>query len=56
MNEQTGNRIAVFNPSSETLVEYNIPSRNPNWADCEGIDNCGVSQAVSYTHLRAHET
>ncbi len=40
MNEQTGNRIAVFNPASETLVEYNIPSRNPNWADCEGIDNC----------------
>ena len=48
MNEQTGNRIAVFNPSSETLVEYNIPSRNPNWADCEGIDNCGVSQVFDF--------
>ena len=48
MNEQTANRIAVFNPSSETLVEYNIPSRNPNWADCEGIDNCGVSQVFDF--------
>ena len=48
MNEQTGNRIAVFNPSSETLVEYNIPSRNPNWADCEGIDNCGISQVFDF--------
>ena len=48
MNEQTGNRIAVFNPASETLVEYNIPSRNPNWADCEGIDNCGVSQVFDF--------
>ena len=48
MNEQTANRIAVFNTSSETLVEYNIPSRNPNWADCEGIDNCGVSQVFDF--------
>jgi len=36
MNEHNANRIGVFNPSSETLVEYTVPSRNPNWADCEG--------------------
>ena len=48
MNEQTANRIAVFNPSSETLVEYDIPSRNPNWADCEGIDNCGLAQVFDF--------
>ena len=48
MNEQTANRIAVFNPSSETLVEYNIPSRNPNWSDCEGIDNCGLAQVFDF--------
>ena len=48
MNEQTANRIAVFNPSSETLVEYNIPSRNPNWGDCEGIDNCGLAQVFDF--------
>jgi len=48
MNEQTANRIGVFNPSTETLIEYTIPSRNPNWADCEGIDYCGVAQVFDF--------
>ena len=42
------NRIGVFNPSTETLIEYTIPSRNPNWADCEGIDYCGVAQVFDF--------
>ena len=48
MNEQTANRIGVFDPSSETLIEYTIPSRNPNWADCEGIEYCGVAQVFDF--------
>jgi virginiamycin B lyase len=48
MNEQTANRIGMFNPSSETLVEYTVPSRNPNWSDCEGIDYCGVAQVFDF--------
>jgi len=48
MNEQTANRIGLFNPSTETLIEYTIPSRNPNWADCEGIDYCGVAQVFDF--------
>ena len=48
MNEQTANRIGVFNPSTETLVEYTIPSRNPNWSDCEGIEYCGVAQVFDF--------
>ena len=48
MNEQTANRIGVFNPALETLTEYTIPSRNPNWADCEGIDYCGVAQVFDF--------
>ena len=48
-NEQTANRIGVFNPSTETLVEYTVPSRNPNWSDCEGIEYCGVAQVFSFT-------
>ena len=48
MNEQTANRIGVFNPSTETLIEYTIPSRNPYWADCEGIDYCGVAQVFDF--------
>jgi len=48
MNEHNANRIGVFNPSSEILVEYTVPSRNPNWADCEGIDYCGVAQVFDF--------
>ena len=48
MNEQTANRIGVFNPPTETLVEYTVPSRNPNWADCEGIEYCGVAQIFDF--------
>ena len=48
MNEHNANRIGVFNPSSETLVEYTVPSRNSNWADCEGIEYCGVAQVFDF--------
>ena len=49
MNEHNANRIAVFNPESETMVEYTVPSRNPNWSDCEGIDYCGLAQVFDFT-------
>lgn len=45
INEQIGNAIAVFDIGSESLVEYQIPSQNPNWADCEGQSGCGIAQA-----------
>ena len=48
MNEQTANRIGLFTPSTQTLTEYTLPSRNPNWADCEGIDYCGVAQVFDF--------
>jgi len=51
MNEHNANRIGVFNPSSETFVEYTVPSRNPNWADCSDIDvglYCGVAQVFDF--------
>ena len=48
MNEQTANRIGVFNPFTEILTEYTIPSRNANWSDCEGIDYCGVAQVFDF--------
>jgi len=48
MNEHNANRIGVFNPSTETLIEYTVPSRNTNWADCEGIDYCGVAQVFDF--------
>ena len=30
------------------LPTYTIPSRNPNWSDCEGIEYCGVAQVFDF--------
>ncbi|ABK77149.1 streptogramin lyase [Cenarchaeum symbiosum A] len=43
-NEQTANRLGVFDPAEEMLVEYTIPSKNPNWADCGENTDCGLAQ------------
>jgi len=43
-NEQTANRIGVFDPKTESLVEYTVPSKNPNWADCGTMTDCGLAQ------------
>ena len=48
-NEQTANRIGIFDPSTNTLTEYLIPSKNPNWADCEQLDDCGLAQVFGFT-------
>lgn len=48
-NEQTGNRIAIFDPKDESLVEYLIPSKNPHWSDCTGIEDCGLAQVLGFT-------
>jgi len=48
-NQQTANRLAVFDPISESLIEYDIPSKNPKWADCGDLSNCGVSQSFGFT-------
>lgn len=47
-NEQAANRIAVMDPVTSKLVEYSIPSRNPFWADCRGVVQCGISQALTF--------
>jgi virginiamycin B lyase len=51
INEQTANRIGVFNPLDESLIEYTIPSKNPKWADCGEIENCGLAQIFDFTLL-----
>ena len=48
-NEQTGNSVAVFDPSEESLVEYMVPSKNPNWSDCGELGNCGIAQVLDFT-------
>jgi virginiamycin B lyase len=49
-NEQTSNQLAVFDIDNERLVEYMVPSKNPNWADCENKSdsNCGVAQIFGF--------
>ncbi len=53
-NEQTANNIAVMDPQSQSLVEYHVPSKNPNWRDCDPgtgimLDDCGVAQILDFT-------
>ena len=51
-NEQTANNISVMNPKTQSLVEYHVPSKNPNWGDCnsgtEVLDNCGIAQVFDF--------
>jgi virginiamycin B lyase len=48
-NEQTANRIGVMDPKSESLVEYFVPSMNPNWGDCGDMENCGLAQIFDFS-------
>ena len=49
-NEQTSNQIAVLDIKNESLIEYMIPSKNPNLADCDldSNSNCGVAQIFGF--------
>ncbi|RDJ37554.1 MAG: lyase [Crenarchaeota archaeon] len=47
-NEQQANMIGILDTKTEKLVEYLIPSKNPNWADCEGKTDCGISQVFGF--------
>lgn len=47
-NEQLANAIGVFDIASESLVEYSVPSQNPNWSDCGGMEECGISQVFGF--------
>ncbi len=49
-NEQIGNAMAVFDIDNEWLIEYQIPSQNPNWADCTGVSECGIAQAFGFVY------
>ncbi len=48
-NEQTSNSIAIFNIQEEELIEYLIPTKNSNWADCGPIYDCGINQSFGFT-------
>ncbi|MDE1844625.1 MAG: lyase [Thaumarchaeota archaeon] len=48
-NEQVANSLGVYDPSTQTLVEYVVPSKNPNWSDCGTLSDCGVAQLLDFT-------
>ena len=52
-NEQTANNISVMNPKAQSLVEYHVPSKNPNWGDADSgiadLENCGLAQIFDFT-------
>ncbi len=48
-NEQVANSLGVYDPSAQSLVEYVIPSKNPNWSDCGTLPDCGVAQLLDFT-------
>jgi virginiamycin B lyase len=48
-NEQVANSIGVFDPVKGSLVEYLVPSKNPNWSDCGYMHDCGVAQVLDFT-------
>jgi virginiamycin B lyase len=52
-NAQTANNISVMNPNTQTLVEYQVPSKNPYWSDCNpgtGLmaRDCGIAQVFDF--------
>ena len=52
-NEQTANNISIMDPKKQSLVEYHVPSKNPNWGDCDNgvevLDDCGIAQIFDFT-------
>ena len=56
-NAQTSNNISVLDPTSQKLVEYHVPSKNPYWSDCNvsafndtvlPAERCGVAQVFDF--------
>jgi virginiamycin B lyase len=52
-NAQAANNISVMDPKSQSLVEYHVPSKNPNWGDCDPgtgmmLNDCGLAQIFDF--------
>ena len=49
-NQHIGNKINKFTPSTQTMVEYWIPTQNSDWANCaEGATDCGLANALQFS-------
>ena len=49
INEQTSNKIGIFNVLTESFIEYMIPSKNANWGDCGDLKDCGIAQVFDFS-------
>ncbi len=49
-NEHEGNKIARFDPSNNTLIEYWIPTQNKLWGNCPANSKtCGIANALQFS-------
>jgi virginiamycin B lyase len=59
-NEQHGNKISKFNPSTRTLIEYWVPTQNRLWGSCSNDDDdssnynnnndtCGIANVLQFS-------
>lgn len=49
-NEHTGNKIARFDPSNMTLIEYWIPTQDKLWGLCQSTNqSCGIANALQFS-------
>jgi virginiamycin B lyase len=49
-NEHQGNKIARFDPVTDTLYEYWIPTQNRFWGDCPpSSKTCGIANVLQFS-------
>jgi virginiamycin B lyase len=50
-NQQHGNKISQFDPSTETLIEYWVPTQNRLWGSCSNHDDTiSVNNNIQYNN------
>jgi virginiamycin B lyase len=50
-NEHQGNKIARFDPATNTLYEYWIPTQNRLWGDCPpSSKTCGIANVLQFSN------
>src|SRR5215831_11561342 len=56
-NEHQGNKIARFDPVTNTLYEYWIPTQNRLWGDCPpSSKTCGIANILQFSNSKNGQT
>jgi virginiamycin B lyase len=56
-NEHQGNKIAKFDPVTETLYEYWIPTQDRLWGDCApSSKTCGIANVLQFSRGENRQT